>query len=65
MKSVLLSINPSWCNLIFLGIKLLKYGKQSRIWAMNLSNVMFIARKPKMDGSKSAMGTWNNWTEKL
>ena len=29
------------------------------------SNVMFIARKQKMDGSKSAMGTWNNWTEKL
>lgn len=27
MKSVLLSINPSWCNLIFLGIKTLEIRK--------------------------------------
>lgn len=66
MKSVLLNINPSWCNLIFfLAKKLLKYEKRSQIWVMNLSNVMFIAQKPKPDGSKSAMDTWNNWTEKL
>ncbi len=66
MKSVLLNINPSWCNLIFfLAKKTLEIRKTKPNMGDEPFKCYVYCTKTKPDGSKSAMDTWNNWTEKL